>query len=110
MTCVQQAVEAVQGFIQSQVVVTMPGQAMFRIPPVIGCGIATDIAAIVGADFPSASISIQGRCRGSLAGLDHALRVSEEVSAALEKCQRQPRPGAALVEHFKAAAQVGGAQ
>lgn len=110
MTHIQQASEAVQGFIQSQVVITMPGQEVFRIPPVIGCGIATDIAAIVGADFPSASISIQGRCRGSLAGLDHALRVSDEVSAALEKCQRQPRPGAALVEHYKAAAHVGGAQ
>lgn len=109
MTPAQRNAEAVQGFIQSQVVITIPGHEAFRLPPVVGRSIAGGIAILVSADFPSASISIQGRCHGSLAGLENALRVSGEVHAALEKCQRQPRPGAALVEHFKAASQVGGA-
>ena len=110
MTHVQQASEAVQGFIQSQVVVTIPGQQVFRLPPVVGISLAGDIAALVSADFPRAAVSILGRCRGSLAGLDDAVRVSEEVCAALEACRRQPHPGAALVEHFQAAAHAGGAQ
>lgn len=110
MTHVQQASEAVQGFIQSQVVVTIPGQQVFRLPPVVGVSLAGDIAALVSADFPRAAVSILGRCRGSLAGLDDAVRVSEEVCAALEACRRQPHPGAALVEHFLAAAHAGGAQ
>lgn len=110
MTCVQQAVEAVQGFIQSHVVITIPGQQSFGFPPVVGRSLACDIATLAKADFPCASISIQGRCRDSLAGLDDALRVSDEVNTSFVECQRQPRPGAALVEHFKAAAQVGGAQ
>lgn len=110
MTCAQQAVEAVQGFIQSQVVITIPGHEAFRLPPVVGRSLAGGIASLVSADFPSASISIQGRCHGSLAGLENALRVSDEVHAAMVECQHQQRPGAALVEHFKAAAQVGGAQ
>lgn len=110
MTPAQRNAEAVQGFIQSQVVITIPGHEAFRLPPVVGRSIAGGIAILVRADFPSASISIQGRCHGSLAGLENALRVSGEVHAVLEKCQRQPRPGAALVEHFKAASQVGGAQ
>ncbi|WP_156352762.1 hypothetical protein [Pseudomonas sp. NBRC 111140] len=55
-------------------------------------------------------MSILGRCRGSLAGLDEALRVSDEVRAALEECRQQPHPGAALVGHFQAVANVGGAQ
>ncbi|AYN14294.1 hypothetical protein CHR29_03725 [Pseudomonas monteilii] len=108
MTLAQRNAEAVQGFIQSQVVVTIPGQQEFRLPPVVWVSLAGDIAAMVKTDFPSASISIQGRCRESLAGLDDALRVSNEVHAALEECQRQPHPGAALVKHFKAAACVGG--
>ncbi|MBJ9978430.1 hypothetical protein IAE35_23875 [Pseudomonas sp. S75] len=110
MTHIQQASEAVQGFIQSQVVVTIPGQQVFRLPPVVGVNLAGDIATLVSADFPRAAVSILGRCRGSLAGLDDAMRMSDDVRAALEKCQRQPRPGAALVEHFKAANQVGGTQ
>ncbi|MBH3373903.1 hypothetical protein M9Y56_11160 [Pseudomonas juntendi] len=110
MTHIQQASEAVQGFIQSQVVVTIPGQQVFRLPPVVGVSLAGDIAAMVSADFPRAAVSILGRCRGSLVGLDDAMRVSEEVCAALEECRRQPHPGAALVEHFQAAAHAGGAQ
>lgn len=110
MTCVQHTAEAVQGFIQSQVVVTIPGQQVFRLPPVVGASLAGDIAAMVSADFPQAAVSILGRCRGSLAGLDDAMRVSEEVFATLEECRRQPHPGAALVEHFQAAAHAGGAQ
>lgn len=108
MTHIQQTSEAVQGYIQSQVVVTIPGQQAFHLPPVVGVSLAGDIATMVKTDFPSASISIQGRCRESLVGLDDALRVSNEVHAALEECQRQPRPGAALVKHFEAAACVGG--
>ncbi len=110
MTHIQQVVEAIQGFIQSQVVVTNPGQQVFRLPPVVGVGLAGDIATLVSADFPQAAVSILGRCRGSLAGLDEAMRVSDEVRAALEECRRQAHPGAALVEHFQAAVNVGGAQ
>lgn len=110
MNLAQPNVEAVQGFIQSQVVITIPGQLSICLPPVVGRSLAGCIAAVVKTEFPHASISIQGRCRDSLAGLDDALRVSDEVHAAMVDCQRQPRPGAALVEHFKAAAQVGGAQ
>ncbi|WP_256816171.1 MULTISPECIES: hypothetical protein [Pseudomonas] len=110
MTRIQQASEVVQGFIQSQVVVTNPGQQMFRLPPVVGVSLAGDIATLVSADFPRAAVSILGRCRGSLAGLDDAMRVSDEVRAALEECRRQPHPGAALVERFKSATDVGGVQ
>lgn len=110
MTPIQQAAEAVQGFIQSQVVVTIPGQQVFRLPPVVGVSLAGDIATLVSADFPRAAVSILGRCRGSLAGLDDAIRASNEVRATLEECRRQPHPGAALVEHFQAAAHVGGVQ
>lgn len=110
MTLAQRNAEAVQGFIQSQVVVTIPGQEALRIPPVIGRSLAAGIAAIVSADFPSASISIQGGCYDSLAGLDDALRVSDEVHAKVVELQRQLCPGAALVEHFKAAVGVGGVQ
>lgn len=110
MTHVQQAFEVIQGFIQSQVVVTNPGRQVFRLPPVVGVSLAGDIATLVSADFPRAAVSILGRCRGSLAGLDEALRVSDEVRAALEECRRQPHPGAALVGHFQAVANVGGAQ
>lgn len=110
MTRIHHASEAVQGFIQSQVVVTIPGQQVFLLPPVVGASLAGDIATLVSADFPQAAVSILGRCRGSLDGLDDAMRVSEEVSAALEECRRQPHPGAALVEHFRAAACAGGAQ
>lgn len=110
MTHTQKAVEAVQGFILSQVVVTNPGQQVFRLPPVVGVSLAGDIATLVSADFPRAAVSILGRCRGSLAGLDDAIRVSDEVRAALEECRRQPHPGAALVEHFQSAVHAGGAQ
>ncbi|MDG9887154.1 hypothetical protein [Pseudomonas juntendi] len=110
MTHSPQVAEAVQGFIQSQVVVTIPGLQVFRLPPVVGVGIAGDIATLVSADFPQAAVSILGRCRGSLAGLGDAMRVSDEVRAALEECRRQPHPGAALVEYFHAAAPFGGAQ
>lgn len=106
----QRNAEPVQGFIQSQVVITIPGQLSICLPPVVGRSLAGGIATLVKAEFPCASISIQGRCRDSLVGLYDALRVSDEVHAALVECQRQPHPGAALVEHFKAAAQVGGAQ
>lgn len=102
MTCAQQAVEAVQGFIQSQVVVTIPGQQALHFPPVVGRSLAAGIAAMVKADSPCASISIRGRCRDSLAGLEDALRMSGKVQSTLVECQRQPRPGAALVERFKA--------
>lgn len=110
MTPAQRNAEAVQGYIQSQVVVMIPGQQALRFPAVVGRSLAGGIATLVKADFPCASISIQGRCRDSLAGLDDALRMSDEVHTTFVECQRQPRPGAALVEHFKAAAQVGGAQ
>lgn len=110
MNLAQPNTEAVQGFIQSQVVITIPGHEAFRLPPVVGRSLAGGIATLVSADFPSASISIQGRCHGSLAGLDDALRMSDQVHATLVECQRQPHPGAALVEHYKAAAHVGGAQ
>jgi len=110
MTLGQCNVEAVQGFIESQVVVTIPGHQVFRLPPVVGVSLAGDIATLVSADFPRAAVSILGRCRGSLAGLDDALRVSDEVCAALEECRRQPHPGAALVEHFQASPHAGGAQ
>lgn len=106
----QRNAEAVQGFIQSQVVITIPGQLSICLPPVVGRSLAGGIANLVKAEFPCASISIQGRCRDSLVGLDDALRVSDEVHAAVVECQRQPHPGAALLEHFKAAAHVGGAQ
>lgn len=110
MTHIQQTSEAVQGYIQSQVVVTIPGQQALHFPPVVGRSLAGGIATLVKTEFPHASISIQGRCRDSLAGLDDALRMSDEVHTTFVECQRQLRPGAALVEHFKAAAQVGGAQ
>lgn len=110
MTHSQQVAEAVQGFIQSQVVVTIPGQQVFRLPPVVGVTLAGDIATLVSADFPQAAVSILGRCRGSLAGLEDAMRASDEVRAALEQCRCQPHPGAALVGHFQAVARVGGAQ
>lgn len=102
MTLAQRNAEAVQGFIQSQVVVTIPGQQALHFPPVVGRSLAAGIAAMVKADFPCASISIQGRCRDSLAGLGDALRLSGEVHATFVECKRQPRPGAALVERFKA--------
>lgn len=110
MNQVHRNVEAVQGFIQSQVVITIPGQQVFRLPPVVGVSLAGDIATLVSADFPRAVVSILGRCRGSLAGLDDALRVSDVVCAALEECLRQPHPGVALVKHFQTAAHDGGAQ
>lgn len=110
MTHIQQASEAVQGFIQSLVVVTIPGQQSICLPPVVGRSLADGIATLVKTDFPCASISIQGRCSGSLAGLSDALRLSNQVHAMLVECQRQPRPGAALVKHFQATAHTGGAQ
>ncbi|MGE8362360.1 hypothetical protein [Pseudomonas sp.] len=110
MTPAQRNAEAVQGFIQSQVVITIPGHQSICLPPVVGRSLAGGIATLVKTEFPHASISIQGRCRDSLAGLDDALRMSDEVHTTFVECQRQLRPGAALVEHFKAAAQVGGAQ
>ncbi|HDS1734155.1 hypothetical protein [Pseudomonas sp. BP8] len=110
MTHAQQVAEVVQGFIQSQVVVTIPGQQVFRLPPVVGVSLAGEIATLVSADFPKAAVSILGRCRGSLVGLEDAMRASDEVCAALEQCRRQPNPGAALVEHFQIVAHVGGAQ
>lgn len=99
---------AVQGFIQSQVVITLPGQASLRLPPVVGRSFASSIATLVKVDLPFASISIEGRCRDSLAGLPDALRISDEVSAVLLECRHQRHPGAALVEHYKAAARAGG--
>lgn len=110
MTPAQRNAEAVQGFIQSQVVITIPGQQSICLPPVVGRSLAGGIATLVKTEFPHASISIQGRCRDSLAGLDDALRMSDEVNTTFVECLRQLRPGAALVEHFKAAAQVGCAQ
>nr|WP_314658204.1 hypothetical protein [uncultured Pseudomonas sp.] len=110
MTLGQCNVEVVQGFIESQVVVTIPGHQVFRLPPVVGVDLAGDIATLVSADFPRAFVSILGRCHGSLAGLDDALRMSEEVRDTLAVCLRQPHPGAALVEHFQTAAHIGGAQ
>lgn len=110
MTPAQRNAEPVQGFIQSQVVITIPGQLSICLPPVVGRTLAGGIATLVKTEFPHASISIQGRCRDSLAGLDDALRLSDEVHTTLMECQRQPHPGAALVEHFKAIAYVGGAQ
>lgn len=90
----QQPAEVVQGFIQSLVVVTIPGQQSICLPPVVGRSLAEGIATLVKADFPCASISIQGRCRDSLAGLGDALRVSDQVHATLVECQRQPHSGA----------------
>lgn len=107
MTLAQSNAEPVQGFIQSQVVVTIPGQQVFRLPPVVGVDLAGDIAALVCADFPRASVSILGRCHGSLTGLDDALRISEEVRGTLAECQGQLRPGVALVERFMDAADGG---
>lgn len=106
----QRNAEAVQGFIQSQVVIIIPGHQPICLPPVVGRSLAGGIATLLKTEFPHASISIQGRCRDSMAGLDDALRLSGEVHATFVECKRQPRPGAALVEHFQAAAQVGGAQ
>ncbi len=106
----QRVAEVARGFIQSQVVITPLGQESFHLPPVVGRGFADHIAAMVRADFPSASISIQESCHNCLTGLEDALRVSDEVHAVMVEFQQQPRPGTALVEHFKAAARIGGAQ
>ena len=110
MTQTQRKAQVAPGFIQHRVVVRIPGQEMFRLPPVIGRSFSNGIADLLLSEHPGAFIRIVTKCHTSQDGLHEALQISDEVSAVLMECQRHSHPGTALVEHFKAVARIGGEQ
>lgn len=75
MTLNHRNAEAVQGFIQSRVVVTIPGQQAFHLPPVVGVSLAGDIAAMVKTDFARRFATTYART-ANLGGLACSYQIS----------------------------------
>lgn len=106
----QDQLEVATGFIQSRVVIKIPGDEVVRLPPVIGQDFAVTIARHLRTDLPDAAISIQQRAHGSLEGLEQALLVSSDVESRLVEFLLYERAGAALLDHYRSVAMTGGVQ